>query len=189
MKYCADCKDMEGNVESHNKGMFTCYNPKSGFKVVSARKPACNYITECFNHDRCETDRERLMAKSREYRCYIVGAVVKTLNIDLDLAEYYLSIFDYFKNTIMPRINNGAEWVEDYDKFGPEVAAKIKGNEEKCEKLFNGVIKPFTDALLENEVDDAITIYTSMYSDLKQEYGIGEGDKELVQSPQALTLV
>ena len=177
MKYCADCADMEGNVSSHVKGMYHCYNPKSGCDLVSARKPACNYFTECFNSRRCETDREKLMAKSREYHCYIVTAVVTTLIIEDCLL--HLNVFDYYRTVMLPNMVGGEEWLEDYDKFGPLVAEAIEGDEDKCSYLFETYIKPFTNLISSNQVDAARALYNRMYENLKEEYNIGTANKKL----------
>ena len=176
-KYCADCVNMA--TGSHQKGMFKCTNSRSGYDKVSARMLACSYFTECFNSRRCETDRNNYMEISRSYGCYIVTAVVTTLK--LEDAKMYINTFDYFRNQIMPELQGGYEWLEDYDTFGPKVALKVSEDEFKCESLFVDYIRPFTNFILCNQVDKAVILYKKMYTNLKNEYGLGTYPKRLVR--------
>ncbi|MCH5167592.1 MAG: hypothetical protein J1F35_06875 [Erysipelotrichales bacterium] len=178
-KYCADCTYME--TGGHKKGKFDCTNPKSGFSEVSARKSACGYITECFNSRRCQSEREALMEISRSYGCYIIGAIIRTLDLPFNEMASCLLTFKYYKEIMLPNMIDGEDWVEDYDKFGPTIASNIEGNENKCSYLYICYVRPFSELIEANEVDAARELYNGMYENLKSEYKLGQQPKKLVQ--------
>lgn len=175
MKYCADCTWLQDG--GHRNGMFPCENRKSGYQEVSAKKTRCDYFLEILNSKRGERRREELMRISKEYHCYIVTAIVTTLIID-DCLDY-LNAFDYYRGVILPLINGGDEWLEDYDTYGPIVAEAVEGDEDKCSYLFETYVKPFTQLLSLNQVDAAKAVYDRMYVNLKEEYNIGTGNRKL----------
>lgn len=176
-KYCADCVSMDTAADKH--GMFKCLAcRKSGYDRVSARKIACDSFSECFNSRRSESERETLMSISRGHNCYIVGAIISTLQIE---DETYMDNFDYFRNVLLPRIHGGNEWLRDYDINGPKVAAKIVGDVDKCSDLFVRFLLPFTVHMNENNIDSAFLVYNYMYTLLKQEFNLMPTEKKVVK--------
>ncbi|MCX4248940.1 MAG: hypothetical protein OSJ65_04165 [Bacilli bacterium] len=174
-KFCADCIYM-GNVDT--KGKFPCNNSRSGLKVVSARQVACNYFTECFNSRRSETERERMMRTSRDYGYYIMTAVMDILN--LPERETYITEFAYVKDVIMPKLNGGAAWVNEYDTFGPVIAFGIREENDPASvalELFETYIRTFHALFNNNEIDQAISVYQDMFRELMVRY-------QLIDKPQ-----
>lgn len=169
MKYCADCRNM-GTAD--DRGKFPCTERKSGYKVVSARMPACACFGDIFNSKRSETDRERYMRTSREYGYFIMTAIMNILK--LPDKDRYIHEFAFLKDEVLPKLVGGEEWVDDYNVFGPMIVSFILGDDKEriANSLYRRYIRDFDALMGKNEFDAAIEVYNNMYEELKIKYGL-----------------
>lgn len=178
MKYCADCAWMG---ECDNKdGKFPCENPRSSYKVVSARMSKCNAFTDILNSKRGEGRKEELMRISKSHGYYIVTAVCKILGLDTD--NIYMEYFMYLRDVIMPNLEYGKEWIEDYEEYGPKIAEAIENSENREEiagSILNECLNPFVELMIKCNVDEAITIYQEMVEQQKVKFGFSPASKNL----------
>lgn len=177
MKYCVDCRWM-GECENKD-GKFPCQNPKSDYKFVSARMQKCNSYGDVMGRD--EWKKEALMKISRSHGYYIVTAVCEILGLGND--NIYMDYFMYVRDIVMPNLAYGAEWIEEYEEFGPKIATAIVNAENKEElagRILNECLNPFVELMIEDKVEDAITVYQEMVNQEKVRHGLTQKPKKML---------
>lgn len=178
---CSDCAYMDTNIKSNGK--YRCDNSRSGYTEVSGTMSACNVFCDSLYSRRSSSERNALYQASRDKGLWILTAIMDTL--DLENKSAYLGEFEYLKNIMLPLINGGIDWIEEYDTFGPIIADKIRQEENSkqlCRNLFETYICPFHLSFIENNLDEAFTIYNNMFRALKLKYGIEPMPKFLTVS-------
>lgn len=178
MKYCSDCAWM--TECQNNDGKFPCTNPRSNYKVVSARMEKCNVFTDVLNSKRGEGRKEELMKISKSHGYYIVTAVCNVLGLGTD--NVYMEYFMYVRDVVMPNLAYGFGWIKDYEEYGPKIADAIESAENKEEiagRILNECLNPFIELMLEGNVDEAITVYQEMFEQEKVKFGFSPVPKKL----------
>lgn len=176
---CSDCAYMDECIKANGK--YRCENSRSGYDEVAATMAACNYFCDSLYSRRSSSDRDRLYKASKAKGWWIMSAIMEILNVDGK--EVYLNEFAYLKTVMLPLLDGGNDWIDDYDRFGPIIAKNIKeeaNKEDFARNLFIDYILPFHVLFNQGNIDAAFGVYQQMYNKLKVRYGLIPVPKKLV---------
>ena len=176
---CSECTYID--VSGENKGKYPCTNPKSGFKVVSARKGKCGCFCAIGVGKRTTMEARELENNSRKYGYFIVTAITEILGLEED--NKYLQTFAYLKDEVMPNVEEYQSFLEEYETNGPRISEELKKQEDAydyAELLKIAYLEDVAELTIMERADDAISTFKDMYEMLRQDFGI----KRAVPKPQ-----
>lgn len=180
---CSECTYI--GVLGENKGKYPCYNPKSGQKVVSARRPKCDCFCPIGVSKRTTREARELEANSRKYGYFVVTAISQILSLDED--NMHIKAFAYLKDEVMPNVPEYQSFLEEYEINGPKVSEALLNAEDAydyAEMLRVAYLEDVTELVMLEKPDEAITVFKGMYDILLDEFGI----RRAVPKPTTLAL-
>lgn len=167
---CSDCRYI--HLDDEYKGMFYCEKKKD---YVSARARICSMAAEKMGRSTSEKNAARRISKDHGY--YVITAISEILGLPED--NEYMCAFKYLRDVILPSDEEYEEFIDDYEEDGPALATLLKDDEnaqEYAEYLrstyLNGVVSLFC----QNQIYDAMALYTSMLDAMKERYGYQRQD-------------
>ena len=166
---CAQCAYLE--ILGENKGKYPCSNPRSGYKVVSARKRKCDVYCAIGVGKRTTRECRELEANSKKYGYFIVTAIHDIL--DLPVTDYMTS-FVYIKEEYMPMVEGYESFLEEYEINGPYIADKLledDNREQIALSLLDDYLDEFKDLVFLERHEEACEVYIRMYDKLLLQYG------------------
>ncbi|MDE6142357.1 MAG: hypothetical protein K2G03_07105 [Bacilli bacterium] len=167
---CADCRSL--HLDDEYRGKFYCEKKKD---YVSARANICRMAAETMG--RATSDKNKARRTSKDHGYYVVTAISEILGLPED--NEYMCAFTYLRDVILPSDEEYKGFIDDYEVDGPALATLLKDDEnaqDYAEYLrgtyLNGVVRLFC----QNQIDDAIALYTSMLDAMKERYGYQRQD-------------
>lgn len=180
---CADCRWID--IVGEKDGKYPCLNPKSEYKMVSARMRKCSCYGETFYSSRSQTERDSLERNSKSHGYFIITAFSKILGLEEN--NKFISAFAYIKDEVMPNVEEYQGFLEEYEATGPTLSEKLLAEEDAfdyAEMLRIAYLEEFVELVCMERADDAISLYKDMYDMLLQDFGV----KRAYQKPMAKKL-
>lgn len=177
---CSYCRELCPNIEKNGK--FYCSKTKT---YVSANQSvfACNYRAESMG--RSQTEKNNLARISKSHGYYVITAISEILGLDPE--NEYMCAFKYLRDVVMPASDEYTDFIADYDIDGPVLADSLRNDEEAAdyaEYLRSQYLNGFVSLFCENQIAEAVSLYSIMLSEMKGRYDY----RRTVAAPQQLAL-
>lgn len=172
-KYCSDCAYMDTNPTRDFR--YKCTNSKSRYDLVAACMQSCPHFCDCFSSRRSSREAEELYKSSKGHGWYIVTAISHILNYSTE--NIFIYNFSRFCNEVLPNLEDGLEWLDEYNEIAPSIAGKLlidDNNVELAISIMNDYLYDFVDSLDRDLKQESFNIYDSLYQMLKKRYIIDE---------------
>ena len=167
---CSECTYID--TLSENKGLYPCTNKRSGYKVVSARKPKCNCFCAIGVGKRTTKECRDLERNSKENGYFIVSAITEILNL---IDKTALTAFEYIKDVYMPTKDEYASFLTEYEDKGATVADSLRNDEKAYEVaayFYDNYLIEFSALVELGDYDAASILYLEMYDKMLEHYGM-----------------
>lgn len=173
--YCSDCAYRAPGILKNGK--FPCTNRNSGYKEVPATQNAsyCRVFCNALGSTYSTREKEEAYRASKSHGWFIVTAISDILGLGLD--NDYMNTFGYIREVFIPEFGYQADFIEDYETVGKEVAESLykdENREDYAEYLVENYLNSFVSLVKSNENERAVDLYIDMYSEVKKHYGYEE---------------
>lgn len=112
------------------------------------------------------------MGHYRFHGWFIVTAITDILGLGLD--NEYMNTFGYIREVFIPEFGYRADFIEDYEITGKEVAEALyidKNRKDYSEYIVEKYLNEFVSLVKSNENERALDLYIDMYIEVKKHYG------------------
>lgn len=171
---CSECCSLELDHDTKD-GKYWC-SKKKEYKYADEQE-CWGYCTDGNRSDSVAESARRYSQDSRRSTtaCFITTALCNILNMLDD--NIYLNTLRGFRNNYLQKNSTGSKILVNYDVIGPRICESLDNDNDRLIKasiLFSNYIVPAVNAIMNNEYDKAIQIYTDMTNGLIQFYEIDD---------------
>ena len=158
---CSDCKWLNPN-ETNRWGDYWCTSKR--IWVAGDSKSCSNSF---------DNKGKSLYGTGSGLGCYLTTAMVEVLDLPDD--TFCLEVLRRYRDTYLAASEDGIEVLKDYDIVGPEIAEKIKNDENSfnvATTMYYYYISPAVENIINGYNETALEIYENMTLDLMDHYDI-----------------
>lgn len=174
---CSTCAYLDSK-KGNDKGKFYC---ERNHYDVPASQNKCDKYCSIMSYKRSTSEANELYRNSRAHGYYVLTALTIILNLDNN--NEYLESFKYLKDYVLPQSNEGIEFINKYDEFGPEIADNLYNDESNISYsiyLLDCYIKPMTNYIKNNQYKEAFNIFKNCFNTLQNKYKINKGKRYIL---------
>jgi len=169
--YCGECTYLDLNT-GDIYGKFYC---ERKWERHLATDTECNSFCRAYSRDKCTIQNAyRYSDDHSKGGCYLTTMLCNILGMPDN--NIYLETMRSFRKNILQNDEKYKQLLVEYDIIGPKIAKAINNDplkEKIAEKQFKLNIIPITNAIKNNNLEIAISMYKNMTNSLKDFYGLG----------------